>query len=157
MRDLLVMIHAGSGIAGLLVGLRLFMPPRTSGDHKSWRLLYGFLLTVLMVSLGAMIVYDWPDLDTTARVAFTGLLGLGVLILIRFFLAYRLADQAPSADPGSYVSHIYFTYVSLWVGFAIIPALRSPNPGLWIPVAVVGVLVFGSFLIHRYRFRIGVG
>jgi hypothetical protein len=55
-----------------------------------------------------------------------------------------------------YVNHVYFTYISLWVGFAIIPALRSPTPGLWIPVAVATVLATGRVLEHRYQRRIGI-
>ncbi|MGH3649519.1 MAG: hypothetical protein ACRDU9_02330 [Acidimicrobiia bacterium] len=67
-----------------------------------------------------------------------------------------MAGRSDGGWERRYVGHVYFTYVSLWVGFAIIPALRSGNPGLWIPVAVIGVLAAGTLLVHRYERRIGL-
>jgi hypothetical protein len=105
----------------------------------------------LLVSLLALIVSDWPRLETLPRLAFCGLAVLAGVMVTRMYLAHRLVG---GSDPGwelRYVRHVYLSYVSLWVGFAIVPALRSPNPGLWIPVAVVGVLAAGTLLVHRYE------
>lgn len=155
-RELLVTIHAGSGIAGLLAGLAVFSPPRSREDRLTFRLGYGTLLFVLVVSLLGLIIVDWADLELGARLAFSGLTVLGLVMVARFILAHRLAlSDTPDSDR-RYVKHIYFTYVSLWVGFAILPALRSDSPGLWIPVAVIGVLGLGSFLIRRYERTLGV-
>jgi hypothetical protein len=156
-RELLVAIHAGSGILGLVVGLSVFTPPESRGGRKrSWRIAYGVLLIILVVSLLALIATDWPGLETGSRLAFSGLAGLGGVMLGRIYLAHRLAGGSGRGWERRYVGHVYFTYVSLWVGFAIVPALRSGNPGLWIPVAVIGVLAAGTLLIHRYERRIGL-
>jgi hypothetical protein len=77
-------------------------------------------------------------------------------MLFRIYRAHRLAVGREPGWERRYVGHVYFTYISLWVGFAIIPSLRSPNPGLWIPIAVVSVLTAGALLVHRYERRIGV-
>jgi cobalamin synthase len=156
-RELLVAIHAGSGIAGLLVGLTVFQPPKeTGGRWRIWRIGYGGLLVILTVSLLALIIRDWSGLETGARLAFSGLAALAVVMLARIYLAHRLVATRVAGWKRRYVGHVYFTYISLWVGFAIVPALRSPNPGLWIPVAVVTVLAAGSALVHRYERRIGL-
>jgi cobalamin synthase len=156
-RELLVAIHAGSGIAGLLVGLAVFQPPKANeGPSRYFRIGYGGLLVILLVSLLALIVSDWSGLETGARLAFSGLAVLAGVMLARIYLAHQLAANRMPGWERRYVGHVYFTYISLWVGFAIVPALRSPNPGLWIPVAVLTVLAAGSALIHRYERRIGL-
>lgn len=156
-REVLVAIHAGSGIAGLMVGLAVFAPPHaTVVGRRIWRIVYGLLLVVLVVSLLALIVRDWPGLETGARIAFSGLAVLGGVMVARIYLAHRMAASSEPGWERRYVSHVYFTYISLWVGFAIIPALRSGNPGLWVPVAVVSVLTAGTLLLHRYGRRIGL-
>ena len=156
-RELLVAIHAGSGIAGLLVGLTAFQPPKEKGGRRRiWRIGYGGLLVVLIASLLTLIITDWSGLETGSRIAFSGLAVLAGVMLARIYLAHRLVANRMPGWERRYVGHVYFTYISLWVGFAIIPALRSPSPGLWIPVAVVTVLAAGSALVHRYERRIGL-
>ena len=156
-RELLVAIHAGSGITGLLVGLTAFQPPKEKGGRwRIWRIGYGGLLAILTVSLLVLIIRDWGGLETGARLAFSGLAALALVMLTRIYLAHRLVANRMPGWERRYVGHVYFTYISLWVGFAIVPALRSPNPGLWIPVAVVTVLVTGSALVRRYERRIGL-
>jgi hypothetical protein len=156
-REILVAIHAGSGIVGLIVGLAVFSPsPANERRSRIWRIVYAGLLVVLTVSLLALIVTDWASLETGSRLAFSGLAILAGVMLGRIYLAHRLAGSRIAGWERGYVSHVYFTYVSLWVGFAIIPALRSPAPGLWIPIAVIGVLAAGNVLVHRYERRIGL-
>jgi hypothetical protein len=151
-RDILVAIHAGSGIAGLAVGLAVFAPPQTKGGSRRWwRIAYGGLLAILLLSLVALVWRDWAGLETGSRLVFTGLAILAGVMLIRMYMAHRLvADDGPGWE-GRYVSHVYFTYISLWVGFAIVPALRSGNPGLWIPIAIAVVLSTGTLLVQRYK------
>ena len=156
-REVLVAIHASAGIAGLLVGLAVFAPNQSrGGGRRTWRIAYGALLLVLVASLLALIIRDWDGLGTGSRIAFSGLACLGGVMLARMYLAHRLASGDEPGWERRYVSHVYFTYISLWVGLAIIPALRTNNPGLWIPVAVVGVLAAGTLLIHRYERKIGL-
>lgn len=157
-REILVATHAGAGILGLLVGLAVFPPSKTSGGRlRLLRIVYGGLLVVLFLSLVGLIVWDWSSFETGSRLVFTGLAILAGVMLVRIYTAHRLASIRDLAWERRYVSHVYFTYISLWVGFAIIPALRSPMPGVWIPVAVIGVLAVGSVLVHRYERRIGLG
>ncbi|MCI0544417.1 MAG: hypothetical protein L0Z49_08235 [Actinobacteria bacterium] len=156
-REALVAIHASSGILGLVVGLVVIPPPATGrGRPLLWRAVYGVVLVVLFVSLLALIVTDWNGLETGSRLAFSGLAVLAGFMLIRIYLAHRLAAGRSPGWEHRYLDHVYFTYISLWVGLAIIPALRSPNPGLWIPITAGSVLAIGTALIHRYQRRIGL-
>ncbi len=154
-RELLVAIHAGSGLAGLIAGLAVFRPPSIRGGRpRLWRIIYGGLLVILVVSLVALIVKDWAGLETGTRFAFSGLAILAGVMLVRLAVGHRLVSTRASGWERGYVSHVYFTYISLWVGLAIVPAVRSANPGLWIPVAVVAVLAAGRTVLNRYKRRI---
>lgn len=152
-RQVIVAIHAGAGILGIVVGMALFSPTLAS-KRRPWRVVYAGLLVVLTVSLLALITTDWAGLETGSRLVFTGLSILAGVMLVRIYLAHRLASSPEPGWEAIYVNHVYFTHISLWVGFAIVPALRSPMPGLWIPVAVIGVLAAGTVLVHRYQRRI---
>ncbi|MGH3649518.1 MAG: hypothetical protein ACRDU9_02325 [Acidimicrobiia bacterium] len=71
-------------ILGLVVGIAVFTPPETRGGRKlSWRMAYGVLLIILVMSLLALIVTDWSGLETGSRLAFSGLAGLGGVMLGR--------------------------------------------------------------------------
>lgn len=154
-RDILVVIHAGSGIAALAIGLLVFLPPDEPGRRLGWRASYAGLLGILTVSLVLLIAVDWADLAGGARIAFAGLAILAGVMLTRLYLAHRLtAGPAVTGWRRRYVSHIYFTYISLWVGLGIVPALRTDTPAVWVPVAVAAVLGTGAVLVRRYEQQI---
>jgi len=151
LRNVLVVLHAGSGIAGLLAGLWAMSPPRPD-DGREWvRRLYPACLATLFVTLIAMIVVDWSDLDSGGRIAFVALAGLAAFLLWRLVLAERESRTRSAGWQQRYVSHVYFTYVSLWIGFLILPALNSPIPFVLAPLAVAVVLVVGGVLVGRYK------
>lgn len=154
-RDMLVAIHAGAGIAALCVGLFVFPPTAAPGRRHYWRAGYAALLVILSGSLLALITVDWAQLAAGARIAFIGLAVLAAVMLTRLYLAHRLADAQGTYWRHRYVSHIYFTYISLWVGLGIVPALRTETPVLWVPVAITATLGIGGVLVHRYERRIG--
>jgi hypothetical protein len=82
-RTVLVVIHAGAGIAGLVTGIASFALPR-GGDGRSWvRWVYLVCIAIMFVTLIALVVLDWEGLDTTARVAFTALTGLAAVMMLR--------------------------------------------------------------------------
>lgn len=156
-REVLVAVHAGAGITGLIVGLAVFHPPTTSGGSpRLWRIAYGSMLAILLFSLLALIAIDWRGLQTSARLAFVGLAGLAGVMVSRMYMAHRLVSDDNREWRHHYVSHVYFTYISLCVGFVIVPALRSNTPALWIPIAVAIVLVTGTILLRLYEQRIGI-
>jgi hypothetical protein len=50
-----------------------------------------------------------------------------------------------------YIGDVYFTYISLWEGFVILPALNLPLPHLSVPLLAVAVLLIGHVLLERYK------
>lgn len=153
-RTLLVVVHAGSGIAGLVVGLGSFAPPR-DGNGGSWvRWVYLACIAIMFVTLIALVVLDWEGLDTTARVAFTALTGLAAVMMLRIVLAARVVSSREPGWEGRYIGHVYFTYISLWMGFVILPALNLPMPQVTVPVIAAAVLLTGQTLVGRYKRRV---
>jgi hypothetical protein len=153
-RTILVVIHAGAGIAGLVAGLPSFALPR-DGDGRSWvRWLYLACIAIMFVTLIALVVLDWEGLDTMARVAFTALTGLAAVIMLRIVLAARVVSSREPGWEGRYIGHVYFTYISLWMGFVILPALNLPMPQVTAPVIAAAVLLTGQTLVGRYKRRV---
>jgi hypothetical protein len=156
-RTTLVLVHAAAGIAGLIAGLASFAPPRDA-DGRSWvRWIYLACIAVMFVTLIVLVAVDWEGLDTTARVAFTALTGLAAVMMLRIVLAVRVASSHGAGWEGRYISHVYFTYISLWMGFVILPALNLPMPQVTVPVIAVVVLLIGRTLVGRFKRRVVSG
>jgi hypothetical protein len=102
----------------------------------------------------ALITVDLPDLDAGSRIAFTALTGLGVVMAYRLIRSRREASAQPEGWQERYIDHVYFTYISLWEGFVILPALNLPLPQVSVPVVTIGVLLIGHALIARYKTRV---
>ena len=153
-RTVLVVIHAGAGIAGLVAGIPSFALPR-GGDGRSWvRWVYLACIAIMFVTLIALVVLDWEGLDTTARVVFTALTGLAAAMMLRIVLAARVVSSREPGWEGRYIGHVYFTYISLWMGFVILPALNLPMPQVTVPVIAAAVLLTGQTLVGRYKRRV---
>lgn len=153
-RTVLVVIHAAAGVGGLLTGLPSLAPPRPT-DNRTWlRRLYIASIAILLTSMVALIAVDWDGLTGGSRVAFSALTVLGAVMAYRLTRAQREASaQAANWQP-RYISHVYFTYISLWEGFVILPALNLPFPQLSVPAVAVAVLLIGGALIARYKKRV---
>lgn len=154
LRTVLVIVHAGSGVVGLLAGPLSLSPPKP-GDGRGWlRLLYLVCIAILLVSLVVLIAVDWSDLEVAARIAFSGLTGLGAVMAYRIVRSRQEASVQAGDWQERYIGHVYFTYVSLWIGFVIIPALNLPLPQVTVPLVAIAALVIGNVLIARYKRRV---
>lgn len=152
LRTVFVIIHVASGIGGLLIGPAVFRP--RPGRPDAVRLAYPILIALLLGSLLGMIALDWGDLEPAAKIAFLALTGLGVAMLIRILLAAKLAAAATPGWEHRYIDHVFFTYIALWIGFLILPALSLPYPAVTAPLVAVGVLALGLVALGRYKRRV---
>jgi hypothetical protein len=153
LRTLLVIIHAASGIGGLITGLASLSPPRPGDGRGWWRRLYLLCIAILVGSMVVLVAIDWAELDAVARVAFGGLTVLGAVMAYRITRSHGEASAQGPGWEGRYIDHVAFTYISLWEGFIILPALNLPLPQVSVPVAAVGVFLAAHFLISRYKRR----
>lgn len=154
MRTALVFLHATPGVVGLLVGVPTLRPPRPGDGRGRWRLIYALCIALVATGLVALLAYDWGTLDATARAAFTGLACLAIVMGYRLRSARSEPARRRDGWQERYVRHVYFTYVSLWIGFLIIPALNLPLPQVGVPFTVVAVLLMGNRLIGQYKERL---
>jgi hypothetical protein len=152
-RSTLVVIHAASGVAGLGVGLAA-LAPRPSGGRRWARPVYVGCLVVLLGTLLALIAIDWAGLDMAARVTFSALAVLATVMVYRVLRATREAVERSVGWERRYVDHIAFTYIALWEGFVILPALNLPLPQVSVPAVALGVFVIAHTLIGRYKARV---
>jgi hypothetical protein len=150
----LIVVHAGAGLLGLLTGPVAMRPDVPPGPLRWLSRLYLASLAVLLLSMVALIAVDWAALDIGARLAFTGLAGLGVVIVYRITRAGRESARRLPGWQRRYVAHVYFTYVSLWIGFLVLPALNLPYPYVGVPAVVLLVLALGHVLVTGYQKRL---
>lgn len=156
MRTELLMVHASAGVGGLITGVAALTPPALI-DGRGWmRRIYLICVAALLASMVVLVTIDWDDLDAGGRVAFVALIGLGVIMGYRLARAHREAAHQRGGWRERYVDHVYFTYISLWEGFVILPALNLPLPQLAVPLAAAAVLLIGHTVIARFRARIVV-
>lgn len=152
LRIVLVSLHSLAGIGGLITGLAAIRP--RPGGAGAARVTYVVCLGALLASIVVLIAVDWPELAAGARVAFTGLAVLAAVMVFRMVRALAVAAESLPGWQDRYVDHVYFTYVSLWAGFVVVPALNLPYPQVGVPLAVVAVLAIGHVLVSRYKRRL---
>lgn len=154
LRSAVVMIHAGAGVCGLISGFAAIAPPRAD-DGRGWlRALYVTSLTVVLVSVVMLLGADWNRLDPAMRAAFSGLTAVAVIMVYRITRAFEVAGTRDEGWQEQYIGHVAFTYLALWEGFVILPALRLIYPHLTVPLIAIIVLLLGSTLIDRYKARV---
>lgn len=154
LRDGIVVVHASAGIVGLVTGLAAIPPTRPPRVPRWIRSLYPVCLVVLLTSLVALIIVDWQRLPLASRLAYTGLAALAAVMVWRMLRALREAAARADGWRSRYLAHVYFTYIALWIGFLVLPALDLPYPQVSVPIVVIGALLLGNVLVTRYRRRL---
>lgn len=152
LRTLLVVLHASAGVSGLLLGLAAFAP--RPGRPEAVRIAYLGCIGLLLLSLFALIAIDWPELAAGARIAFSALAALAVVMAYRLVRALVEATAMSEGWQRRYIDHLFFGYISLWIGFLVVPALNLPYPQVVIPIVALGALALGRFLVARYQKRV---
>jgi hypothetical protein len=158
LRTVLLSIHVAGGVLGLALGLFAIRPPLQDRFRLGIRRAYLASLVVLAVFLAALVAVDWSSrLDSGQRILFGALTAFAFLILARDVLSFRVAQRRPPDWQPKYMSHVYFTYISLWEGLFIV-TLGDFNAAPWLiaPVAV-GLVLLGAALFRRYQRQVLAG
>lgn len=139
LHNLLITLHAASGVVGFLAGGWLVFSPRQASNRLLFDLYAGALVSMVLFLAGAMLVY-WNQYSATERILFSGLLVLGLYMLYRARGAHRVLATQPGNWRYAYLEHIGFTLISLLEGFIFITAINAGSP--WWLVALLALLGF---------------
>jgi hypothetical protein len=145
LRTVFLSLHAASGVLGLIIGIYAI-------KFRAARI-YAASLVSLVAFLTATVAVDWSIIDATQRLVYTALIGLAIVIVVRIFLALRVATRHPAGWKEKYLNHVYFTYISLWDGFFIVGLIDLGAPGWLVGGVAVGVLIVGAVLFSNYKRR----
>lgn len=106
-----------------------------------------------VAALVPALAVGWSGYDTVLRIAYSGLLVLAAVMLVRAHLAARMLPAATGGPTARYIDHVGFTIIALSDGFAIVAALRAGAPGWLVAVVAVGVIVAGHFGLRVAKAR----
>jgi hypothetical protein len=136
-----VTVHAAAAVVAFAAGAVSLRSGRFLAAYRAGTV-------VMAAALVPAVLVDWSKTDTPARVAFSVLVGLAGIMVIRAELAGRRPPGA-SGPSRAYVQHVGFTLISLAVGFAVVGVLRLGGPGWLGGVLAVGIVLAGRTLLER--------
>jgi hypothetical protein len=137
-----IVAHALSGAAALLTGVVAF--------ERGSRVLAVYLgcVIAMLASLGLAFAAEWGELDAPTRWVFTGLSGIGVVVLVRAIEAWRARPGSGEVPTRRFRSAVGFTVVALTDAFLVVTVLDLGAP-TWAVVATgIGVAVAGHFVLE---------
>jgi hypothetical protein len=137
-----VTVHATAAVVAFGAGL---LALRTERVLPAYRL----AVAVMAGALVPAVLVDWAATDLAARVAFSGLIGLAAVMVVRAELAGRRPPSATGGPSPAYVDHIGFTLISLAVGFVVVSGIRLGAPGWLVAVLGVGIVLAGRSVLGR--------
>lgn len=141
LHNILIMLHAAAAAISFFIGCFLIISLRQASDQRLFSLYLWSLVGMVILLIGAMLVY-WNEYSDTERIVFPVLLGLGMFMLYRAQNASRLLKARQNDWKPGYVEHIGFTLISLFEGFVIVTVLNAGGPGWLVALlAILGVLV----------------
>jgi hypothetical protein len=106
---------------------------------------------VLAIFLVGLVALDWSSLGSTPRIVFVVLIGLAAVIVARLVLAFHLARRQPPGWQGTYMNHVYFSYISLWEGFFIVGPIDLGAPPWLVAAVAIGLLIVGGIAFNTYK------
>lgn len=151
LHTVLIVLHATTGVVSFAAGL-LCIPLQAPGSWR-FRVYAGSLLAMLAFVAGSIAV-GWAGLDTTTRLIFTGLTGLGLYMVWRAGRAHtRLRRQDRGWRP-KYLDDVGFTLISLFAGFVIVGAIDLGLPAWLVVLAAVGGVAAGIQAMKKVKTRL---
>lgn len=131
-----IAVHAVAATTAFGAGLLAAPAGRFLGVYRG-------AMAVMALALVPAVLGDWSTTDPTARIVFTGLIGLAGVMVLRAELAGRRRPERTGGPTGAYLEHVGFTLIALADGFAVVAAIRAGMPGWAVGVMAVGVVAVG--------------
>ena len=146
LHTLAIVIHALSATGAFIVGIVLLFQNKTLRQRQLARAVL-VLLMLMEVFLVIAIISHVTSLPAMTQIIFLGLAVLGLYMIWHAVQAVSVL-QAPSGNQGAVIDHIGFILISLFDGFAIVPALDLHAPGWLVAVVAVGAVALGIYAIN---------
>ena len=144
---LFITVHAVAATIAFGAGVMSAPTGRFLGVYRS-------AMAVMAAALVPAILVDWSATDPTARMVFTGLIGLAAVMVVRAELAGRCPPGRTGGPTAGYLEHIGFTLIALADGFAVVTAIRAGAPGWVVALLAVGVVVVGHLTLQAAKRRL---
>ena len=136
MNTFFVSVHALAATVAFVAGLTALPAGRLVRLH-----LAAVVLTA--AALVPAVLVDWATTPVGARVAFTALSVLALVMVARAALAVRGRPQLTGGPTAGYLGHVGFVLIALADGFAVVAALRAGLPGYAVTALAVAVVAVG--------------
>lgn len=141
-----VTVHALAATAALVSGVLTAHTGRGFGLHQLG-------VVVMAATLGPSLALGWPGFAPAARVAFLGLAGLAVFMVVQTVRARRVRERE-AVPVGQRVGPVFvrvlgFNLIALTVAGTVVPVLRVEGGVVGIVVAVAVTVTLGHLLVER--------
>ncbi len=144
---ILITVHAVAATIAFGAGVLAAPAGRFLGLYRS-------AMAVMAAALVPAVLVDWSTTDPTARIVFTGLIGLAGVMVLRAELAGRRHPARSGGPTAGYLEHIGFTLIALADGFAVVAAIRGGVPGWAVGAIAVGVVLVGHVTLQAAKRRL---
>lgn len=140
--DTLILGHLLGGAVAFIAGCIILVPSLSYQARSAGLRVFLAGLAVLILSLWAVVIYDWPGLLLAQKITFGALSLLALYMAWRAVQAFRVFYGRASGGRQEFTDHIGFNLISLFDGFVIVSALDLGAPG-WLVglIAILGVVV----------------
>ena len=143
---ILVSVHAIAAGTALVAGVLTLLTGRGLAAHQ-------VAVVAMTTALGASLTVGWTDIVPAARVAFLGLAGLAVVMVVQAVRAGRVRarETVRTGRPVGprLVRVLGFNVIALAVGGTIVPVLRLEGGVVGVVLAVGLTVAAGHLLIER--------
>lgn len=141
-----VAVHAVAAGIALAAGVLALLTGRGLVTHQ-------VAVLGMAAALGPSLVLGWPDFAPAARLTFTGLAGLAVVMVVQAVRAGRVQARE-TVRPGCRVGPrlvrvLGFNVIALVVAGTIVPVLRLDGGAVGVLLAVGLTVVGGHLLVER--------
>ncbi len=152
----MIIVHTVAGTAAFGVAAAGLQPHRL-GRHPWLPRALLWLLVVLVVSMVGAMAAHWGELETGAQIVFSGLVGLGLYMVLRASRARARSGTAGGASSPGYLDDLGFVLIALFDGFAVVLALDLGAPPWLVAAIAVAAVVVGHRTVARAKERVALG
>ncbi len=148
---IMIILHTVSGVVCFASGLAILSLKRLKK--------YPWLLSVFIGSLVGLVVFmvaamasHWSAISTLERWIFSGLVVLGLYMLLRAEQAGH-AVKREKIDYEAYIGHIGFGLISLFNGFIIVGLIDLGAPAVVVVAGAVAASIAGQQSLKKLKRR----